>query len=565
VTGWLALLGYLIWRLMIGWAGERGVTADLLFLPFYPAAGLAWLGAARSASGRVRTGYAAMAAAWLCSAAGELLYLAARAAPGAAPWLEALGDGLDASYYPLAAAAFLALSSRPRGMAERLRLAADALLATVAAATLAWYFVLRHLGPEASWLSNLESVLGSGAGEVAILFAAATALARPAERAEGPSLHALAGGALALALGDLASASHALAGAPGTSLPGDLLLVLGITLSFTGALLASWPGGRTAIPRRLDRALRPLRRIPALSVAAVLALLARELLAGSTAAVAGLAAATAGFAVLVMGRLRLAEQALETEAAARAEREQRLRHAQKLEMLGLLTGAVAHDFANLLASLGGLSSSLRERHPDESEDIDELDVAVRRGRTLCQRLLAMGRRESAQPGELDPYRVVDELLPFLRRLLPIGVELTATGSTGAAWIRVERAQLELAVMNLVVNARDAMPSGGAVWVRVEPVQVKAGGSLSRRGVPLGRSARIAVADAGVGMDQETLLRASEPFFTTKPEGLGTGLGLATVRGMIEAAGGLLLIDSAPGRGTVVTMILPLATPPAPGA
>jgi signal transduction histidine kinase len=158
--------------------------------------------------------------------------------------------------------------------------------------------------------------------------------------------------------------------------------------------------------------------------------------------------------------------------------------------------------------------------------------------------------------------VVEELLPFLRRLLPIGVELAATGSAGAGWVRVERAQLELAVMNLVVNARDALPSGGAVWVRVEPVQVSAGGSLARRGVPLGRYARIAVADAGVGMDEATLRQASEPFFTTKPEGLGTGLGLATVRGMIEAAGGLLLLDSAPGRGTVVTMILPLATPPA---
>jgi signal transduction histidine kinase len=564
VAVWAGLAAYAAWRLGAEWwGGERGLSADLWFFPSYPAAGLACALAARAASGRARAGLAALSAAWLASAAGEVLYLLGHALPRAAPWLRAVGDGLDVAYYPLATVAFLALAARPRGAAERLRVAANALLATAATATLAWYFVLRHLGPGAPWLANLESVLGSGAGEVAILFAAATALDRPADGADGPALHALAGGALSLALGDFTSAQHALAAAEGTSLAGDLFLVAGTALSATGGLLAAWPGGRDAIPRRVATVLRPLRRIPALAVAAVLAVLAQELLSGPRGAIGGLAAATAGFAVLVMARLRLAEQALEAEAASRAEREQRLRHAQKLEMLGLLTGGVAHDFANLLSSLGGLSASMRERHGDQAEELDELDGAVKRGRALCQRLLAMGRREPTQPRELDPRDVVEELLPFLRRLLPSGVEVLAAGARGAAPARVDRAQLELALMNLVVNARDAMPGGGAAWIRVEPVEVSALGSLARRGVPAGHYACVAVTDTGSGMDQETLRQACEPFFTTKPEGKGTGLGLATARAMAEAAGGLLLIDSAPGQGTAVTLLLPLAGP-APG-
>jgi len=274
--------------------------------------------------------------------------------------------------------------------------------------------------------------------------------------------------------------------------------------------------------------------------------------------VGGLAAATAGFAVLVMARLQLAERALALEAAARLERDRALQQAQKLEMLGLLAGGVAHDFANLLASLGGLSGSLRERLGAEAGELDELDEAVVRGRALCRRLLALGRREPAQPADLDARELAEELLPFLRRLLPAGVEIHASGAHQEVRVRVERAQLELALMNLVVNARDAMPTGGHIWLRVERKVVSPLGALARRGVAAGAWVRLAVTDAGAGMDEETLRRAMEPFFTTKPEGMGTGLGLATVRAMVEAASGHLLIDSAPGRGTVVTILLPPA-------
>ena len=113
-------------------------------------------------------------------------------------------------------------------------------------------------------------------------------------------------------------------------------------------------------------------------------------------------------------------------------------------------------------------------------------------------------------------------------------------------------------MNLVVNARDAMPAGGTIRVLVEGIEASPMGSLARRGIPAGRYARVAVTDTGCGMDAETLRRSQAPFFTTKPEGQGTGLGLATVRAMVEAAGGQLLMDSAPGQGTVVVLLLPLA-------
>ena len=554
---WFALAAYALWRLGLERAGdERGLVADLAFFPFYPAAGAASAIAARASAGRVRAGLWALAGAWFASCAGESLYLAARAFPAARPFLEATGDGLDATYYPLAALGFLALAARPRGLAPRLRLAADALVAAAAATALVWYFVLRHLGPVSTWRWHLEKVMGSGAGEVLILFAAGLALARPAREIAGPPLHALAAGVLALALGDLSSAQHAFTSDAGTSLAGDLLLTAGTALSTTGGLLVVWPGGPAAVPRWLAAALQPLGRLPALAVAAVLGLLTIELARAPSGAVAGLASAAAGLALVVMARLRLAERALEAEAAARVEQEQRLQQAQRLELLGLLTGAVAHDFANLLAGLGGTAQALAERLPEGIPEVEEVREVVRRGRALCQQLLATGRRAPAPTAAVDPRDVVDGVLPLLRRLVPRTVALETSGEPGRVSVGVDRTQLELALMNLVVNARDAMPTGGVVWIRAERLDVPPGSPWNRRGVAAGRHARLVVADTGVGMDAETLRHATEPFFTTKPAGRGTGLGLASVQALADAAGGRLLVDSTPGRGTVVTLVLP---------
>jgi signal transduction histidine kinase len=258
-----------------------------------------------------------------------------------------------------------------------------------------------------------------------------------------------------------------------------------------------------------------------------------------------------------MVRLVLAERELQGEAAARAVQEERLQHAQRLEVLGHLTGAVAHDFNNLLTGLGGTAQALRDRLPHDAEELDEIRDTVRRGTALCGQLLGIGRREPDRLAPLDLREAVEGTLPMLRRIVPRTVEMHATGEVGRARALADRTQIEVALLNLAVNARDAMPRGGTLWIYADAVEIGAGSHWDRRGVPSGRYARLSVSDSGCGMDEVTRRRATEPFFTTKPPGAGTGLGLATVRGVASRCGGSLVIDSAPGRGTSVSLLLPL--------
>ena len=245
--------------------------------------------------------------------------------------------------------------------------------------------------------------------------------------------------------------------------------------------------------------------------------------------------------------------------AERDEAEAALRHAQKLEAVGQLTGGVAHDFNNLLTVIIG-ALDLIQRHPadaDRRERMIEAALgAARRGERLTGLLLAFSRRQALKPEAI----VIDTLLadaePLLRRAVGEAVSLTVAPAAAGAVAMIDIGQFEAAVMNLVVNARDAVASGGSIRVETGVCELAEGEVAD---IPAGAYVRVVVHDTGVGMDQTTMARVFDPFFTTKEIGKGTGLGLSQVYGFARQSGGGVSIDSALGKGASVRLYLPRST------
>jgi two-component system NtrC family sensor kinase len=275
---------------------------------------------------------------------------------------------------------------------------------------------------------------------------------------------------------------------------------------------------------------------------------------------------TAGLLMLLTGHAsRTTQRRLEAEAA-RADAESKLQQSRRLEALGLLVAGVAHDFRNTVQAVQAGARVVRRALADgQTTRADEVTgliaEAAGRGAALTDRMLAFARREqsdSPEGGSSDPALVVREACELLRPTLGSRLRLVCNIAEGLPGrVRGERAELEAALINLAVNARDATEQGGAITIRAAPEAVAAG-TPHPEGLAPGRYARIAVADTGAGMDAATLERATEAFFTTKPPGEGTGLGLATTRAFAEQAAGALRIESAPGEGTTVTLWLPEA-------
>jgi PAS domain S-box-containing protein len=232
------------------------------------------------------------------------------------------------------------------------------------------------------------------------------------------------------------------------------------------------------------------------------------------------------------------------------ELEQQLRHAQKMEALGRLAGGVAHDFNNLLAGITCNAELLLDGATLDGEQYDEvieIKRAAERAALLTRQLLAFSRKQGFRPEVLDLNIVVRELERMLRRLLNAKVELTCVLDARACFVEADRGQLEQALVNLVVNARDAMPDGGIV--SIETRQVGDADVL------------LVVRDTGLGMDAATRERLFEPFFTTKSSGNGTGLGLATVYGIVRQANGSIHVRSEPGEGAEFRITLPRSSRP----
>jgi signal transduction histidine kinase len=252
--------------------------------------------------------------------------------------------------------------------------------------------------------------------------------------------------------------------------------------------------------------------------------------------------------------------ALMREAARRQKLEEQLRAAQRMEAVGSLAGGVAHDFNNLLGVILGYATLARDRlepqHPVR-QDLEPVLDAAERGAALTRQLLSFSRQQPLQTQVLDLGQVLGGMEGLLRRLLGAGIDLRVKVEPGLGHVRADRSQLEQVVMNLVVNARDAMPQGGRLTIEAANADLDEAYVRGHAGVQPGRYVVLAVSDSGAGMDEATRARIFEPFFTTKAPGKGTGLGLATVYGVAKQSGGHVWVYSELGQGTVFRVYLPL--------
>jgi PAS domain S-box-containing protein len=244
--------------------------------------------------------------------------------------------------------------------------------------------------------------------------------------------------------------------------------------------------------------------------------------------------------------------------------EAQLRQSQKMEAVGQLAGGVAHDFNNLLTVIMSYSDIvLHDMRPDDPGRDDVLHVveAARSAASLTKQLLAFSRKQLLRPAPLDINALVTGMQPMLARLTSDNVELVTGLSPELGAVRADHGQLEQVLMNLVVNASDAMPDGGRLTIETSDVEVK-DAIVNAAPVAAGWYTRMAVRDSGAGMDDFTREHIFEPFFTTKEPGKGTGLGLATVYGIVQQSGGFIRVDSAPGKGSMFAVYLPRYRDPA---
>ncbi len=235
--------------------------------------------------------------------------------------------------------------------------------------------------------------------------------------------------------------------------------------------------------------------------------------------------------------------------------------AQKMEAIGQLTGGLAHDFNNLLTVIIGNLAALQEHRPGDGEVQEFVEPALqsaRRGVQLIKRLLTFSRQQPLEPQAVELSRLIGSLGKLVRRSLPESIAVSTDLAGAAIHALVDPGQLESALLNFALNARDAMPDGGRLHIAARSVELT-GDAVTFDVLP-GRYAMLEVADNGCGMDSATLARACEPFFTTKRFGLGSGLGLSMAYGFVKQSGGGISIQSQPGQGTTVLMVLPLTTP-----
>ena len=240
--------------------------------------------------------------------------------------------------------------------------------------------------------------------------------------------------------------------------------------------------------------------------------------------------------------------------------EEQLRQAQKMEAVGQLAGGVAHDFNNLLTAISFSVEFLRAELPPENAlraDVDQIGEAAERAAALTGQLLAFGRRQRLQPRPVNLNDCVASVMRMLPRLIRADIKLRSSGDSRAAWTVVDPGQVEQVIVNLILNARDALPDGGEILVATHVVALTTDVVHPHGVIRTGDYAVVSVSDNGSGMDDATLTRLFEPFFTTKERGKGTGLGLATVHGIVEQSGGSVVVSSMQSKGTTFAVYFPL--------
>jgi len=243
----------------------------------------------------------------------------------------------------------------------------------------------------------------------------------------------------------------------------------------------------------------------------------------------------------------------------RKQLEEQFLQAQKMEAVGRLAGGVAHDFNNLLTVIGGFSEVVLDRLGADhqlSPLVRQIQQATERAAGLTQQLLAFSRKQMLQPKIFNLNILVSSIKSMLRHLVGEEIRLDVVLDSGLGHIRADPGQIEQVIMNLVVNARDAMPQGGKLTIMTANVAFDASYSSANFRIQPGSYVQLSVSDTGIGMDKEVLSHLFEPFFTTKPKGQGTGLGLATVYGIVKQSGGYIWVESEVGRGSTFHIYLP---------
>jgi PAS domain S-box-containing protein len=249
------------------------------------------------------------------------------------------------------------------------------------------------------------------------------------------------------------------------------------------------------------------------------------------------------------------------DVTAQIKLEEQLRQSQKMEAIGVLAGGVAHDFNNLLSVIIGFASLALDTLPPDAPqraDIEEIKGAGERAAALTRQLLAFSRKQVLQPRDVDVNGVIRQLMAMLKRLVPANIAVTFAPSPALGVVRVDPSQLEQVLLNLVVNAKDAISGSGRIAISTNVADLDEQYAAAHLDIVPGRYAVIEVADDGCGMDKTTQAQIFEPFFTTKPVGQGSGLGLSTVFGIVKQSGGTIWVYSEPGQGTTFKVFLPLA-------
>jgi len=255
------------------------------------------------------------------------------------------------------------------------------------------------------------------------------------------------------------------------------------------------------------------------------------------------------------------------DVTARRELESQFLHAQKMESVGRLAGGIAHDFNNLLTAITGhgdlLAQGLAPDDPGQA-DVAAINAAASRAAALTRQLLAYGRQSLLRPAPVDLNAVVSDIEPMIRRLIGEDIELRTSFAPDLGWVQADAGQLDQVILNLVVNARDAMPDGGTITLSTANAELDDAYAADRPGLRAGHFVTVSVSDTGIGIDPVTRTRIFEPYFTTKDRERGTGLGLATVLGIVEQSGGQIEVSSEVGLGTTFLVHLPRQAAPVSG-
>jgi signal transduction histidine kinase/CheY-like chemotaxis protein len=555
-----AALGLLAPTQSPGWA----FVADVAYLPFRASTTyLLWVASRRSRDQSIARAFALLTVAQGFAVFGNLTWVYTDLTQRETEDLVYIAWSLP--YYACSLTAFWFMMRSGRATRAALTDWLDASVLVVAGAALGWYLIAARLAaaqggdPAAQMLFFTDTALNV----TTAFFAAAIWLRAPAGLARGAGARMAASLAM-LTTADLIFQAQDLDGTYRSASILDIWYAVAVILSATAAdLQRRHPDGDP-----LPDAKRADRGDLAVFGAVLLSLVPPLIEVGQARGGPGeLPTATIGVVLLmllILVRQRLARAEIERLVAGRLRLEHQLWQAQKLDAIGRLAGGIAHDFNNILAVISSHAQLMRSTAGKSAgADLAEIEFATERAAVLVRRLLTFSTASSPAQRPVVLGDVVTQMQQMLRQLLVSGVTLEFRITDDAATVTLAEGQLEQVLLNLTVNARDATEAGGVVTVTTARVHVTPRSELNRRGLAPGTWAALEVRDTGSGMDAATQARLFEPFFTTKANAGGTGLGLATVAGIVEAAQGRIMVESVPGNGTTMRVFLPIGPEAAP--